>query len=351
MQQLALFVTDFIALLGIYLIITFSLRLQLGYAGIANFGLVLAFTGGAYTVGWLPIRLGMWFFGINSGLSSDMIWNNTIIISRINPHLQSKPFMAIVIFILTLIVAGLVGALLGFLSGYPAARLRGDYLAIALLALGEVLAIIGGNFSPLVGGALGVQVPDVWNWVGDFRFLTVSLLIFFFSLAVWGYMRFLEKSPMSRTLRAIRDNRDAASSLGKPVTSIRLKTLVTGGVLCSISGALYAFYTTGVTAGAYGMFDWTFLPWVMAIFGGVHSNLGVLLGTFLFVLVRKLITFYKYSLGFLPFSPVWLQYLLTGGVVLTVLLIKPSGLITEKPSYTISKEKLKQIASRVLNGS
>ena len=113
--------------------------------------------------------------------------------------------------------------------------------------------------------------------------------------------------------------------------------------MCSISGALYAFYTTGVTAGAYGMFDWTFLPWVMAIFGGVHSNLGVLLGTTIFVLIRKLITFYKYSLGFLPFSPIWLQYLLTGGVVLTILMVKPSGLITERASYAISKKTIKNI--------
>jgi len=348
-SQFNLFTIDLIALLGIYIIINFSLRLQMGYTGIANFGLVLAFTGGAYVVGWLPVRLGMWIFHIDSGLGSDMIWNNALIVSQINSCLQGQILTALTIFIITLVAAAFVGVVLGLASGYPAARLRGDYLAISLLALGEILAIIGGNYDPLVGGPLGVQVPDVWAWTGDVRFTVVSIVNLLVALGVWVYMHFLEKSPIGRTLRAVRDNRDAASSLGKDVTRIRLKVMVVGAMLCSIAGALYAFYTTGVVTSAYGMFDWTFLPWVMVVFGGAGSNWGVVVGTLMFITVRKLIIFYKYSFAFLPFDPIWLQYLLMGVVVLLILIFRPSGLVPEKVSYALSKSKVVKIANKILS--
>ncbi len=332
-EQWLLFLVDLLAIFGIYLTLNLSLRLQLGYTGIANFGLVLSFTGGAYVAGWLPVRMGMRLFHVDSSLAKDMIWNNVIINSQINQSLQQNPSMAMSILIVTLLVAAAIGALLGFLSGYPAVRLGGDYLAISLLALGEVLAIIGGNYEPLVGGPLGVQVPDVWAWSLDHRFAVASLANCVMALGVWAYLSAIERSPMGRVLRAVRDNPDAAASLGKDVTKIRLNVLIAGGTICSLAGAMYAFYTSGVAPSALGRFDWTFLPWVMVVFGGSGSNLGVLLGTFAFITLQKLIVSYKYALSFLPFDPVWLQYLLMGLVLLLILNFRPYGLIREKASY------------------
>jgi branched-chain amino acid transport system permease protein len=333
-EQWLLFLVDLLAIFGIYLTLNLSLRLQLGYTGIANFGLVLSFTGGAYVAGWLPVRIGMRLFRVDSSLAKDMIWNNVIINSQINQSLQQNPSMAMGILIATLLVAATIGALLGLLSGYPAVRLGGDYLAISLLALGEVLAIIGGNYEPLVGGPLGVQVPDVWAWSLDHRFAVASLANCAMALVVWIYLSAIERSPMGRVLRAVRDNPDAAASLGKDVTKIRLNVLVAGGIICSLAGAMYAFYTSGVAPSALGRFDWTFLPWVMVVFGGSGSNLGVLLGTFAFITLQKLIVSYKYALSFLPFDPVWLQYLLMGLVLLLILNFRPYGLIREKASYS-----------------
>ncbi|WP_198470287.1 branched-chain amino acid ABC transporter permease [Acetomicrobium sp. S15 = DSM 107314] len=333
-EQWLLFLVDLLAIFGIYLTLNLSLRLQLGYTGIANFGLVLSFTGGAYVAGWLPVRMGMRLFRVDSSLAKDMIWNNVIINSQINQSLQQNPSMAMGILIATLLVAAAIGALLGLLSGYPAVRLGGDYLAISLLALGEVLAIIGGNYEPLVGGPLGVQVPDVWAWSLDHRFAVASLANCAMALVVWVYLSAIERSPMGRVLRAVRDNPDAGASLGKDVTKIRLNVLVAGGIICSLAGAMYAFYTSGVAPSALGRFDWTFLPWVMVVFGGSGSNLGVLLGTFAFITLQKLIVSYKYALSFLPFDPVWLQYLLMGLVLLLILNFRPYGLIREKASYS-----------------
>ncbi|HPJ47562.1 MAG TPA: branched-chain amino acid ABC transporter permease [Synergistales bacterium] len=337
--QWLLFSVDLLALFGIYLALNLSLRLQLGYTGIANFGLVLAFTGGAYVGGWLPIRLGMWLVEVDPSLAEDMIWNNVIIASQVDLSLQGAPFTAMTILLLTLLAAGAAGALLGLLSGYPAVRLGGDYLAISLLAFGEVLAIIGNNYDPVVGGPLGVRIPDVWAWAGDWRFMAASLANCVLALGVWMYLNSVERSPLGRVLRAIRDNSDAAASLGKNV-------IVAGGIICGLAGAMYTLYTTGVAPSALSRFDWTFLPWVMVIFGGSGSNVGVLIGTFVFILVQKLIITYKFALSFLPFDPVWLQFLLMGLVLILVLNFRPSGLVTEKASYALGRREMAKAAGK-----
>jgi len=337
-----------VALFAIYLIINLSLNLQLGYTGIPNFGLVLAFTGGAYITGWLPVRLCMGLFHIDSELGANMIKNNAIIISQINSHLQTQPLIGLAVFIVTLIVAVAVGAVLGFISAYPAIRLRTDYLAITLLALGEVLYIIGINHEPLVGGVLGVQVPDVWAWLGDKRFTTISLILLLLALLVLVFVNLMGRSPLGRTLRALRDDEVAASSLGKDVVKLRMEALVIGSMICSIAGSLYAFYTCGVCPTAYGRLEWTFLPWLMVVFGGMGNNLGVVLGTLVFTALRKLIVFYKYSFAFLPFDVVWLEYLTLGTILLIILLFRPTGLVKEKPSQTLPKSRLKNIVAEVL---
>ena len=86
-----MFIIDLIALFATYLILNLSLNLQLGYAGIPNFGLVLAVTGGAFTVGWLPIRLCTWIFNIDSQLGGNIVKNNAIIVSQINLRFKVSP--------------------------------------------------------------------------------------------------------------------------------------------------------------------------------------------------------------------------------------------------------------------
>lgn len=337
-----------VALFAIYLILNLSLNLQLGYAGIPNFGLVLAVTGGAFTVGWFPIRLCMWIFNVDSQLGGNIVKNNAIIVSQINNHIQTQPLIGLCVFILTLIIAMGVGGLLGFISSYPAVRLRTDYLAITLLALGEVLSIIGRNYDPLVGGVIGILVPDVWSWLGRNRFTLITVMLLAAAIGTLLFLELLARSPLCRTFRAMRDNEVAASSMGKDVTKVRLEVLVLGSMISGLAGALYAFYTCYVGPAVYGKLEWTFLPWLMVIFGGVGNNFGVALGTLIFITLRKLIVFYKYSFAFLPFDVVWLEYLLLGSIILLILIFRPSGMLKEKSSQTIPQKKLEKIIAESL---
>ena len=75
-------------------------------------------------------------------------------------------------------IAAIIGSIMGLVSSYPGIRLRGDYLAIVLLALGEGIRIIGNNYAPLVGGSIGVHIPDPLSFLaGDLRFPIATIAL------------------------------------------------------------------------------------------------------------------------------------------------------------------------------
>jgi branched-chain amino acid transport system permease protein len=332
------FLIDLLTLFGIFAIISMSLNLEFGYTGIPNFGKLLAVAGGAFFVGAVPGRIIAYLFNTPAG--SDFIKNNLEVVSSINQVLMNDPTLSIYYLLLSLVGAALAGAALGYIASYPGIRLRGDYLAMTLLAIAEVLKIIGDNWEPFIGGSLGVRIPDPFRWVsGEYRPLYVSLTIIGVTAAIFIYLEFVSRSPLGRTLRALRDDELSARVYGKDVDKLRIKALVVGCAIAAIGGALYSFLTASVSARDFNRVTHTFWPWVMVIVGGAGNNLGALVGAGIFVTVRRLITFYKsYFETFLPFDVVWLEYMLLGLALLIVLLYRPEGLIPEKPTKTLKYE-------------
>jgi branched-chain amino acid transport system permease protein len=312
-------------LVAVYLIVNIGLNLQEGITGIPNFGILLAVAGGAYFTGGLSTRLALSLLGIRTDLSP--VINNVPVLSLINPILISQPLVAIGFMVLFLMVGGIAGGAMGLISSAPAVRLREDYLAITLLAFGEILNVIGVGYTPLIGGPPGVSVPDVLGWAGQYRFYAGTFVLLLVAIAVFAYAGYLIKTPLGRTLRAIRDNETVARSLGKDITRYRTIAILIGSTLCGIAGSLWVMYSGSVTP-TYARLDWTFLPWLMILLGGMGSNRGVLVGTFIFVTLDKLILYYKYAFaGILPFDVIWLNYLLLGFITILILIYRPEGLV------------------------
>jgi len=322
------FFSDLIAIFAIYLIINQSLNLEFGFAGIPNFGKVLSVGAGAFVVGVLPINLYVMYLGLG-----DPIHDNLSVVSQINQHIAVYPEIAFVVFGVTLLVAMLVGAGMGWLSSYPAIRLRGDYLAMTLLGFGEMIRIVGINHTPLVGGTLGVSVPDLLSFLpNEWRFFAASIILLGFAGIVYFFVSKFTGSPVGRLLRATRDDEVALQALGRDTTKIKIKVLMIAGALGALGGLLYASYVEGVVAFGYNRLNWTFLPFVMVIVGGMANNKGVLVGTLIFVVLRKLVIYYNDGLdGVFPFDIIWLDYLLLGGIMIVMLMFRPRGIIPEKP--------------------
>ena len=324
-----IFISDLVAILAIYLIINLSLNLEFGFTGVPNLGKVLTVAAGAFVVGVLPIHM----YVAILGMELDPIGDNIATIEIINDHIAVHPEIAFAVFGITILVAMVVGGVLGLASAYPAIRLRGDYLAITLLGFGEIIRMIGINYTPLVGGTLGVTVPDVLAFLPtEYRFFTASMVLILFAVAVFFLVSRFTSSPAGRLLRATRDDEVALRSIGRDPTKIKIKILMLAGMLGALGGLLYASYVEGVVAFGYNRLNWTFLPFVMVIVGGIANNKGILVGTVLFVLVRKVVVYYNDDLaGVFPFEVIWLEYLFLGGLMMLVLIFRPRGIIPEKP--------------------
>lgn len=340
MEAWQLFLTDLLASYAPLLIVSLSLNLDFGFTGVPNFGKMLAVAGGGFLVGYLPGRLLAHILGIDA---TNYVGRSAWIVTQINAALREDVVLAVSVLILSLALAMAVGALLGVASLYPIARLHGAALAMSLLAIAELAPVVGRNYPELIGGTLGVAVPDVFAWAGASRFPAITLFMVLTAAAVFAFVQAMTRTPLGRLLRAIRDNEVLASSLGKDVAKVRVKVMAASSAIAALGGALYAFYSCSVTAPAFNRFTWTFWPLVMVILGGAANNVGTSLGAFVFVLVRKLIIYHKEALGpYVPFDVVWLDNILLGVALILILLYRPEGLLPERPINTIDVRRLRQ---------
>lgn len=338
-EQAYSFLLSILFYMGIYTIVVISLNMEAGYMGLPNFGKMMGVAAGAFTTSFFTWRLALYLHNRLTGepiVYSDYVRENAMIVSRINEWLSTSPGISLFLLLVTLIASLVIGAVIGYIASYPAIRLREDYLGITLLAMAEVIRVIGYNYKPIAGGTLGMQVPDLFRWAGQHRFSASVLIIVAIALIVYLVYQRMLSTPFGRVLRAIRDDEEAVSSLGRDIVAYRKRVISAGTATAALAGALYALYTGSVIATAYDRVTWTFWPWVMMMLGGAGNNVGVLLGVGVFVIARTTIYTYKNMLeAYVPFNVVWLDYLLLSVTIIAILMLRPQGILPEKPIRTI----------------
>ncbi|MEM1546249.1 MAG: branched-chain amino acid ABC transporter permease [Candidatus Methanomethylicia archaeon] len=331
---------------AIGLIITISLNLEVGYAGIPQFGRVLAVLTGAIVAGAIPGRILALMMNQPSGADYAYHLINYRLVEDINRVLALNPILSAGIFIVTLVFAACLGGIIGYITAYPAIRLKEAYLGITLLAFGDALQIIAWNYQPIVGATQGVLVPDPFRFigVGELRFLFATIVMLGIAVLIFLYAERISRSPFGRVLKAMRDSEVAAKVYGKDIPKVRAQALIIGSSLAAIGGALWAFYSGSMKAVAYSRLVWTFWPWAYMMLGGTGNNLGVLIGVLIFSIVRTLIYSYKGVLtSIIPIDPNWLEYILVGLTIVVIVMFRPQGIIPEKPALTLSIEKIEKI--------
>lgn len=345
--NVVLFGLDLLAFFALYLAISLTLNLEFGYTGIANFGKVLFIAAGASVGGAFAGRFAAWIFGIST--QGDFIRYNANIIPQVNTVLSTSLPASIGLLLISVVVAGAVGALFGLVFSYPAIRLKQDYLAMTLLAMAQFFQIFLNNYSPLIGGSLGLELPDPYVWAGDLRYIVATGVLVIFAALVYIYCERIAHSPLARTLRAVRDNESASEALGKDDVAIRRKTLMVASAISAIAGLLYSFYTVDVLPATFGRVVWTFWPWVIVIMGGAANNLGVGIGVFVFWFMIKAIDSGKFVFSnYIPFDVTWLEYLLIGAILIGILMLRPEGILPEKSTPTLPKSRLRSILAKYM---
>ena len=333
-MALEYFFLDVLLWFSIYLIVALSLNLEYGYAGIPNFGRAMAVLIGAVTVGYGVNHILMLLLGIEGEITEA----SGIVKSTTNAMISHNPLMGMFILVLSVLLAAFIGAMAGIFFILPSAKLKNDYLSIALLAISEVLYQILNYNTSIIGGCYGVSVPDVLAWIpGEWRILSFTLLSLCTVLIVYLFVERILASPYGRLLKAMRENEDVVRAFGKDILVLRIKTAALGSGIAALAGALYSFYSMNVIASTFFRVEWTFFPFLMVLLGGRGNNKGVALGVLCFVLTKVSLAVYKFeirSILQLPFEATWLEYILFGIVMLLILYYKPEGLIKEKPVMT-----------------
>src|SRR5438445_432469 len=220
---------------------------------------------------------------------------------------------------------------------------------------GKVLFVAGGAaVAGAVTGRVAVLLPKITT-SGDYnhqlaltglkvRDVAVLLTVVTFCGLVYLYSEGVARSPLGRTLRAIRDDEVASKALGKNDLAVRRNVIIIASAISGMAGALITFYSSSVGPDTWTRVTWTFYPWLVIIIGGAANNLGVGVGAFVFVLLMRGIDQVKFRFSsFIPFDVNWLEYLAFASLLILFLFFRHEGIVPEKPSKTLSESEIAAI--------
>ncbi len=322
MDILLAFQTSLAQLVGpsaiFYALLAIGLNLHFGYTGLLNFGQIGFALLGGYGVGIMAVKYDL------------PLWLGSII---------------------GIAAAGVLALVLGL----PTLRLRADYLAIVTIAAGEILRLIfrststdsfTGSTNGLFGYAdgfyslspfdngkqysfLGVkfQGSDLWSMVvGWILVLALCLLVFL-----------LVRSPWGRVLKAVREDEDAARSVGKNAYFYKMQALVLGGCIGGLAGVFNALQTQSLNPDFFSTAQ-TFFAYGALILGGAATVFGPVVGAMLFwfllsipdVLLRQATSGDNPILDLSQQQVGAIRYVLLGIAIALMMVFRPQGILGNK---------------------
>ena len=225
-------ISEVLGTVMVFMLLGLGLNIVVGYAGLLDLGYVAFFGFGAYA----------------TALLTGATLNTTT--GSAAPAFSMDLNFYVAIPIIVLLAAGV-----GVLIGAPVLRLRGDYLAIVTLGLGEMVTIlISSNWlKPLVGGPQGMRnITDAELAGFSFRdpqhFFYLALAFVLFAVFVsWR----LANSRIGRAWNAMREDEQVADAMGISTTRFKLLAFATGGAVGSLGGALFAVKIGSLTPSSF----------------------------------------------------------------------------------------------------
>lgn len=197
-------------------------------------------------------------------------------------------------FLPALLIGGIAAAIVGYLIGAPALRLKGDYLAIATLGFAEIIRIVFTNTQSLTNGALGLKaIPDYTNIWWSFGAAAFTIL----------FMILLIKSSYGRAFKAIREDEIAAEAMGVSLFNHKVLAFTIGAFFAGIGGGLLASLL-GTIDPLMFRFTLTFNILLIIVLGGMGSITGTVISAFIVTIAGEALRFLDESinLGFISFN-------------------------------------------------
>jgi branched-chain amino acid transport system permease protein len=312
---LLFYLVGFLIFGGIYAILCLALNVQWGFGGLFNAGIAGFFAVGAYTSALLTA-------------------------APAQTHLGGYELPVP----LGILAAAVTAGITGWAVAKICIRLKSDYLAMASIGIAEILRMIIVNEDWLTNGSLGItNIPRPFDGLVQGRAADIVFLAVVWAIVAIVYLicNRLYDSPWGRTLRAVRDNEDAARAVGKDVDAFRLQTFVIGSALMGVAGALSAHYFRFLSPEATEPLLITFLVWVMLMAGGSGNNKGAIVGALSVWAIWSMTEIFANRLpAELATRSSYIRMLLIGLLLQFVLQKYRSGLLPERsPGITFDEDK------------
>jgi neutral amino acid transport system permease protein len=256
------------------------------------------------------------------------------------------------------ILVGILAAVAyALLLGVPTLRLRADYLAIVTIVAAEIMRFLfrAVAFREVTGGSFGLQgfARDFYAinpfsrgtygiWIIDFSERQMWLLVVGWGLAIVMSigMWLLVRSPWGRVIKAIREDEDAARSLGKNVFVYKMQSLVLGGVIGGFGGFILAVSQQAVQPPV------TFFIFTALILGGAATTVGPLIGSMLFwALLAATDAFLRQgvSSGTIPSALMngvqvgSVRFMLVGLGLMLLMIFRPQGILGDRRELALEQ--------------
>ena len=228
-------------------------------------------------------------------------------------------------FFISLPMAALLSAALGWVLGLPALRLKGIYLAIVTLAFNVIVEEVTARWEGLTGGNSGLHLKPIelfgMKIDGDasFYYLCLALTV----LSILALMNLL-RSPTGRAFVAIRDSEISASCMGVNLATYKTMSFALSAALTGIAGALYAHKVSFISPEQFTLLQSIEMVTIV-ILGGVGFIHGAVLGAVFVIVLPQLISIAK---DYLPsnLAGSGLQATVFGLVLIVFIIFEPLGL-------------------------
>jgi branched-chain amino acid transport system permease protein len=227
---------------------------------------------------------------------------------------------------LGLAAGALVATAIGLVIGYLSNRLRGPYFVLATIAFSQVLLIVGSRWRAFTAGSEGIPVPfrpGFWTLGLADKRLWVWIVL---ALAVLAYLvgLYLERARRGYQLAAVREDEDAALSLGVPARRLKVAAICVSAALTAACGALWAQYVGFVDPFYVFSVDLSIRFALAAIIGGLGTALGPFLGA---ALTTTIETSLRAQFGGIGAGLVGIYLILYGCALIVMVRWAPQGLV------------------------
>ena len=273
-------------LIGIYIILSVSLNLITGYAGLLSIAHAAFYGVGAYITALMALKL-------------------------------SSPFL------LNTICAVILCGLLGALVGIPSLRIRDDYFVIATFAFQVIIFSILNNWVDFTGGPMGlpgIPQPSIFGLAISSHIDYLLLVGFFCAVVIWISNR-IAQSPYGRVLKAIREDEVFAQAVGKHVGAYKVFIFMIGAGMASVAGVMYAYYISFIDPTSFTVMESIFIISIVII-GGAGSLWGSIVGAVVLVSLPEVLRF----VGMPGSIAANVRQILYGGLLVAFMMWRPQGL-------------------------